>query len=45
MDIKGDKMKVIDIIDLTAKLLNEIDLKNCVNYCKTNEITLANFID
>ena len=38
-------MKVIDIIDLTAKLLNEIDLKDCIKYCKTNEITLTNFIN
>ena len=38
-------MKVIDIIDLTAKLLNEFDVKNCISYCKKNNMTITNLFN
>lgn len=38
-------MKVIDVINLTAKLLNEIDVKNCTLYCLKNDITIDELID
>lgn len=34
-------MKVIDIINLVAKLVDEIDVKNCVDYCLKNNLSLS----
>lgn len=33
-------MKVTDIINLTAKMLGEVDVKNCINYCEQNNISV-----
>ena len=34
-------MKVIDIINLVAKLIDEIDVKKCVDFCLKNNLTLT----
>ena len=42
--VLGEIMKVIDVIELTAKLLNIIDVKQCTSFCKTNQITLSQLL-
>lgn len=42
--VLGEIMKVIDVIELTAKLLNIIEVKECINICKTNQITLSQLL-
>ena len=42
--VLGEIMKVIDVIELTAKLLSIAEVKQCVELCKTNQITLSQLI-
>lgn len=37
-------MKVIDVIELSAKLLNEMDTKKCVEFCKFKKITMSQLL-
>lgn len=37
-------MKVKDIIKLSARLLCENDIVDCIKYCEQNEMTLTNFL-
>ncbi|MBQ0017549.1 MAG: hypothetical protein KBT30_02840 [Clostridiales bacterium] len=38
-------MKVKEIMSLTAKLLNEADLKKCIKYCFDNEMEIDEFLE
>lgn len=42
--VLGDNMKVIDVIELSAKLLNEIDVNKCIELCKTKQITVSELL-
>lgn len=42
--VLGEIMKVIDVIELTAKLLNILEVKQCITMCKTNQITLSQLL-
>lgn len=37
-------MKVLDVIKLVTKLLNESDDKKCVEYCEKNDLSLTTFL-
>lgn len=43
MDL-GECMKVLDIIKLVTKLLNETDDKLCAEYCDTNNLSMSTFL-
>ena len=38
-------MKVIDVINLSGKLLNEIDIKSCIDYCIKNQFTVEQLLE
>lgn len=38
-------MKVLDIIKLVTRLLNESDDKKCADYCEKNNLSLGKFLD
>lgn len=43
MDL-GECMKVLEIIKLVTKLLNESDDKLCAEYCDTNNLSMSTFL-